>query len=104
MVIRIGEGPTAADRHETRVAVFRENHTQQAFSALRNVMVGRARFELAVSWSQTRRFTELSHRPRAAYSNFAAPSPVVSRRRRSTGLDHLATRFGFQLPRRAPAS
>ena len=26
-------------------------------------MVGRARFELAVSWSQTRRFTELSHRP-----------------------------------------
>src|SRR6266853_1974402 len=28
------------------------------------MMVGRARFELAVSWSQTRRFTELSHRPR----------------------------------------
>jgi hypothetical protein len=28
-----------------------------------NVLVGRARFELAVSWSQTRRFTELSHRP-----------------------------------------
>ena len=27
-------------------------------------MVGRARFELAVSWSQTRRFTELSYRPR----------------------------------------
>ena len=26
-------------------------------------MVGRARFELAVSWSQTRRFTELSYRP-----------------------------------------
>ena len=27
-------------------------------------LVGRARFELAVSWSQTRRFTELSYRPR----------------------------------------
>src|SRR3989475_8088036 len=27
-VIRIGEGPTAADRHETRVAVLREDHTQ----------------------------------------------------------------------------
>ena len=26
-------------------------------------MVGRARFELAVSWSQTRRFSELSYRP-----------------------------------------
>src|SRR5262249_13306485 len=28
LVIRIGEGPTAADRHETRVAVFREDHAQ----------------------------------------------------------------------------
>ncbi len=27
-MIRFGEGPTAADRHETRVAVFREDHTQ----------------------------------------------------------------------------
>src|SRR5438552_17175270 len=27
LVIRIGEGPTAAGRHETRVAVFREDHT-----------------------------------------------------------------------------
>ena len=27
VVVRIGEGPTAADRHETRVAVFREDHT-----------------------------------------------------------------------------
>src|SRR5262249_7651121 len=27
LVIRIGERPTAADRHETRVAVFREDHT-----------------------------------------------------------------------------
>ena len=26
-------------------------------------LVGRARFELAVSWSQTRRFAELSYRP-----------------------------------------
>ena len=73
-MIRIGEGSTTADRHETRVAVFREDHAQQPFCAhlrnaindapaLRNVLVGRARFELAVSWSQTRRFTELSHRP-----------------------------------------
>src|SRR5436190_12098820 len=31
LVIRIGEGTTAADRHETRVAVFREDHTQQPF-------------------------------------------------------------------------
>ena len=30
------------------------------------VLVGRARFELAVSWSQTRRFTELSYRPRVS--------------------------------------
>ncbi len=27
------------------------------------MLVGRARFELAVSWSQTRRFAELSYRP-----------------------------------------
>src|SRR5262249_14677520 len=27
LVIRIGEGPTTADRHETRVALFREDHT-----------------------------------------------------------------------------
>ena len=31
LVIRIGEGPTAADRHEARVAVFREDHSQQPF-------------------------------------------------------------------------
>jgi hypothetical protein len=31
LVIRIGEGPTAADRHEPRVAVFREDHTQKPF-------------------------------------------------------------------------
>src|SRR6202011_3928712 len=28
LVIRISESPTAADRHETRVAVLREDHTQ----------------------------------------------------------------------------
>jgi hypothetical protein len=28
LVIRIGEGPTAADRHETRVAGFREYHSR----------------------------------------------------------------------------
>jgi hypothetical protein len=28
LVIGIDEGPTAADRHETKVAVFREDHTQ----------------------------------------------------------------------------
>lgn len=26
-VVRIGEGPTTSDRHETRVTVFREDHT-----------------------------------------------------------------------------
>lgn len=31
MVIRIGEGSTAADCHETRVAVFREDHSQHPF-------------------------------------------------------------------------
>src|SRR5579884_788878 len=30
-VIRIGEGPAAADRHETRVAVFREDHARHSF-------------------------------------------------------------------------
>jgi hypothetical protein len=31
VVIRIGEGPTAADRYETRVTLFRENQTQLPF-------------------------------------------------------------------------
>jgi hypothetical protein len=31
LVIRIGEGPTAADRHEARVAVFQEDHIQRPF-------------------------------------------------------------------------
>ena len=40
LVIRIGESPTAADRHETRVAVFREYHTQQPFcSHLSNALL-----------------------------------------------------------------
>ena len=30
-MIRIGEGSTTADRHETRVAVFREDHIQYPF-------------------------------------------------------------------------
>jgi hypothetical protein len=34
VVVRFGEGPTAADRHETWVADFREDHTQQPFSAI----------------------------------------------------------------------
>ncbi len=39
LVIGIGEGPTAADRHETRVAVFREDHIQHPFcSHLANVI------------------------------------------------------------------
>jgi hypothetical protein len=28
LVVRIGERPTAADRHETTVALLREDHTQ----------------------------------------------------------------------------
>jgi hypothetical protein len=35
-------------------------------AAFKSERVGRARFELAVSWSQTRRFSELSYRPRAS--------------------------------------
>jgi hypothetical protein len=31
VVIRIGEGPAAADRHETRVALLREDHSQHPF-------------------------------------------------------------------------
>src|SRR5438876_32118 len=34
-----------------------------ACSRGKSAVVGRARFELAVSWSQTRRFSELSYRP-----------------------------------------
>jgi hypothetical protein len=37
--------------------------SNQVTSATTNAVVGRARFELAVSWSQTRRFAELSYRP-----------------------------------------
>src|SRR5256885_355477 len=33
-MIGIGEGPTAADRHETRVAVFREDHTHTPFACI----------------------------------------------------------------------
>src|SRR5258706_4487075 len=31
LMIRIGEGSTTADRHETRVAVFRQDHIQHPF-------------------------------------------------------------------------
>src|ERR1700694_2276395 len=48
MLRRQSEGD---DDRECRLR--RNNHT----------LVGRARFELAVSWSQTRRFAELSYRP-----------------------------------------
>src|SRR6266851_4867300 len=48
--------PTRSQTAETR--------SKSTVSGSQNVMVGRARFELAVSWSQTRRFTELSYRPR----------------------------------------
>src|ERR1700680_751209 len=46
-------------------------------------MVGRAEFELAVSWSQTRLFTELSHRPPLplfgdAHFSQRLPSPSVA--------------------------
>ncbi len=41
------------------------------------MLVGRGRFELPVSWSQTRRFTELSHRP----------SEVIQPDRRSSAPD-----------------
>jgi hypothetical protein len=34
-VIRIGEAPATADRHETRVANFREDHRQHPFCSRR---------------------------------------------------------------------
>jgi hypothetical protein len=34
VVIRIGESSTAADRHETRVTVFGEDHSQHPFCPL----------------------------------------------------------------------
>src|SRR5579859_4350353 len=41
LVIRVGEDPTTADRHETRVAVFREDHAQHPFrSRLPNMYIG----------------------------------------------------------------
>jgi hypothetical protein len=39
MVIRIGEGSTAADGHETRVAVFREDHSSQHSLLLTSTLV-----------------------------------------------------------------
>src|SRR5438067_2152 len=45
-----------------------------AVAGIRLRVVGRARFELAVSWSQTRRFSELSYRPRdTSTRDFGAP-------------------------------
>lgn len=35
MVIRIGEGPTAADRHEARVSHFREDHGEHPLLSTR---------------------------------------------------------------------
>jgi hypothetical protein len=34
MVICVSESPTAADRHKTRVAVFRQDHMQRPFYSL----------------------------------------------------------------------
>jgi hypothetical protein len=50
-------------------------------------VVGRARFELAVSWSQTRRFTELSYRPPfdlaslVWFPSFASTTKIMSARK-----------------------
>jgi hypothetical protein len=35
MVIRVGEGPTAADRHETRVSDLREDHGKNFYHCIR---------------------------------------------------------------------
>jgi hypothetical protein len=34
MVIRISQGPTAADRHEARVAFFRENQSSTSLACI----------------------------------------------------------------------
>ena len=52
MVIRIAERPTAADRHETRVAVFRKDHIELArpllaATASRSGPINRARLSSA---------------------------------------------------------
>jgi len=47
-VIRIGEGPTTTDRHETRIAVLREDHGElSAAAASRSRPVNRARLSSA---------------------------------------------------------
>jgi len=43
MVIRISEGPTAADRHEARVPDLREDHGWQSFCLAPPTTQGRAR-------------------------------------------------------------
>ena len=61
LVIRIGEGSTAADRHETRVAVFREDHTQHP--STRNCPTPNTMFP-APAFSVTRT-KQTSNRPRS---------------------------------------
>jgi hypothetical protein len=55
LVMRIGEGPAAADRHETRVAVFREDHRQHPFySHLPNDSSGASRHRITTRRRQPR--------------------------------------------------
>ena len=42
MVIRVGEGPTAADRHETRVSDLREDHVATSITCIRPTPQGGA--------------------------------------------------------------
>jgi hypothetical protein len=56
MVIRIGEGPTAADRHEARVSDLREDHGSHSFSHPPNTQGGardqaRPKQSLQTRWS-----------------------------------------------------
>jgi hypothetical protein len=35
MVVRVGEGPTAADRHETRISDLRKDHVRTSITCIR---------------------------------------------------------------------
>src|SRR5438552_1665068 len=53
-MIGIGEGPTAPDRHETRVAVFREDHTHTPFARVSHPSTNRADHEDPAAGRATR--------------------------------------------------
>jgi hypothetical protein len=54
-VIRIGEGPTTADRHETRVSDLREDHGWHSFCLYPPIAPGRATRDQAHSQARPQR-------------------------------------------------